>query len=197
MFNATDTDLFRFVDSPTKPPYFVFLGRLTANKGVHLAIDAAEKANVPLKIAGNISGESGGRAYFDSQVKPRLNHQIEWIGQVDDATKAEPARRCDRIAVSDPMEGTVRNCDGGSTCLRVPSDRLAKWLRARSDTCTVRQDFVVNSVEEMVEAIRNIEAIDRAECRQDAEQRFSGNALVNGYLRVFDHLLNSQPQNAC
>jgi hypothetical protein len=41
----------------------------------------------------------------------------------------------------------------------------------------------------MTAAIRDIGTIDRATCRREAEARFSPDALVEGYLRVFDKLL--------
>ena len=66
-----------------------FLGRLTANKGTKEAIAVAKRAGMPLKIAGNISREAGGVEYFEREVRPHLDDQIQWIGEITDADKPD------------------------------------------------------------------------------------------------------------
>ena len=86
IYNAVDTDRLAFAPRPD-PGYLAFLGRLTANKGVHIAIEVAKKLGRPLRIAGNVSDEAGGREYFETRVRPQLGDGIEWVGPVDDAAK--------------------------------------------------------------------------------------------------------------
>lgn len=186
--NATDLDRFHFCPTPEPPVYFAFLGRLTANKGVHLAIEAARTAGVRLKIAGTVSSEPGGEEYFATQVKPYLGGDIEYVGPVNDAQKASLL--------------------GGATGLLFPIQWREPFgiVMAEALACgcpvigwrngsvpeVVRHGetgFIVNSVEQMATAIRDIGQIDRAACRRDAETRFSPDALVEAYLRVFGKLV--------
>lgn len=52
--------------------------------------------------------------------------------------------------------------------------------------------FVVNSVEEMTEAILKIDQIDRKQVRRRAEQYFSVEKMVQGYERVYRRVLGRE-----
>jgi len=64
-----------------KEDYVLFLGRMCAEKGVHLAIDAARKAGVTIVVAAKCA-EPAEQEYFAAQVAPRLGPGVEWIGPV-------------------------------------------------------------------------------------------------------------------
>jgi glycosyltransferase involved in cell wall biosynthesis len=59
-----------FIPSPPQPPYLAFLGRMSLEKGPHLAIEIAKRSGWPLKMAGKIDFEN--QAFFDQQVLPTL-----------------------------------------------------------------------------------------------------------------------------
>jgi glycosyltransferase involved in cell wall biosynthesis len=66
---------------PDKEGYLCFLGRIAPIKGTHLAIQVAQRAGIPLKIAGEIQPIF--RDYFDTMVKPHLDGKfIEYVGEV-------------------------------------------------------------------------------------------------------------------
>ncbi|CAN5868301.1 glycosyltransferase family 4 protein [soil metagenome] len=71
-----------------KEDYLLFLGRMSPDKGAHLAIDAARSAGRPLVIAGKCN-EPPEKAYFDEYIAPKLGPDITWIGQVDAGKKKE------------------------------------------------------------------------------------------------------------
>ena len=64
-----------------KGDYFVFLGRLSADKGAHRAIAAAEKAGVTLILAGKVR-EKAEKEYFEQEVAPHLSDDIRFVGEV-------------------------------------------------------------------------------------------------------------------
>ncbi|MGH7141486.1 MAG: glycosyltransferase, partial [Minisyncoccia bacterium] len=49
--------------------------------------------------------------------------------------------------------------------------------------------FVVNDIEEMITAIENIDAIDRAACRRHALKNFTAARMVDGYEAVYAAVL--------
>lgn len=53
-------------------------GRLVPDKGAHLAIDAAGKAGIPLRLAGQRVDER----YFKEQIEPRLGPGVEYLGHL-------------------------------------------------------------------------------------------------------------------
>ncbi|MFE9933651.1 glycosyltransferase family 4 protein [Streptomyces sp. NPDC005533] len=54
-------------------------GRLVPEKGPHLAIEAAQAAGVPLRIAGPISD----RAYYEDRIEPLLGKGARYVGHLD------------------------------------------------------------------------------------------------------------------
>jgi len=56
--------------------YFLYVGRIIEPKGVHLAVAAAKRAGVKLKLVGKRYGDD----YFEREIKPHLGEQIEYVG---------------------------------------------------------------------------------------------------------------------
>jgi glycosyltransferase involved in cell wall biosynthesis len=48
-----------------------------------------------------------------------------------------------------------------------------------------RTGFVVDTLEEMVAAVKAVDRIDRAECRRDAVRRFSVERMVDCYESIY------------
>ncbi len=71
-------DDYRFSDR--KQPYLAFLGRMAPCKGPHLAIEAARRAGIPLKLAGEVQPLF--QDYWDTMVAPHIDGtQVEFIGE--------------------------------------------------------------------------------------------------------------------
>jgi glycosyltransferase involved in cell wall biosynthesis len=83
-YNGIDMSQYR---SSTKKRrnYFVWLGRFAPEKGAHLAIEAAKRAEVPIVLAGTIDRylpES--RRYFHEAIEPQIdNEKVRYIGPVN------------------------------------------------------------------------------------------------------------------
>ena len=56
VYNGIDTNGYRFQPQPKEPPYLAFLGRLSPEKGPHLAIEIAKRAGIPLKMIVGLAG---------------------------------------------------------------------------------------------------------------------------------------------
>ena len=75
--HGIDTEAFTFAPDPGS--YLAFFGRIHPDKGVVAAIDAAEAAGIPLRIAGIIQDQ----AYFEREVMPRLDgDRVQFVGPV-------------------------------------------------------------------------------------------------------------------
>ena len=61
--------------------YVLFLGRMSPTKGAHLAIDAAQRAGVPIRLAAKCREEAEQR-YFDEYIRPRLAPGVDYLGEV-------------------------------------------------------------------------------------------------------------------
>ena len=60
--------------------YLLFVGRMSADKGVHRAVRVARRAGWPLVIAARI-GEPAERAYFEKQVRPLLGPDDDLLAE--------------------------------------------------------------------------------------------------------------------
>ncbi|MFH1564735.1 MAG: glycosyltransferase, partial [bacterium] len=77
IYNGIDLSLYKF--NPNPDDYFVFLGRVCPEKGTDLAVRAAAKANVKLKIV----GPNWGGSYWDKKIKPFWNEKtMENLGVI-------------------------------------------------------------------------------------------------------------------
>jgi glycosyltransferase involved in cell wall biosynthesis len=193
IYNSVDTEAIPFSPVPSTPPYLLFLGRLTENKGVHTAIEAARRAGIKLVIGGNIPNESGAAEYFERKVKPHLGPECEYVGPYDEAT---------RIKLLAGATALLFPIQWNEPCAVVVIETLAGGVPViasrRASTPEVishgKTGFLCDSVEDMVTAIHRIKGISRRECRASAEERFSETA----FMRQVEELLDSvAPSKAC
>jgi glycosyltransferase involved in cell wall biosynthesis len=54
--------------------------------------------------------------------------------------------------------------------------------------------FIVESIEEAVEAVERIPSIDRRHCRAVFEKRFSARRMCDDYLRVYERILEQNEE---
>lgn len=73
--NGVDTS--RWVEGPGGDAA-VWSGRLVPEKGAHLAVQAARRAGIPLRLAGPLLD----RDWFDAQVAPWLVGDVEYVGHL-------------------------------------------------------------------------------------------------------------------
>ncbi len=79
-----------------KRGFALILGRVCPEKGVHLAIEAAKRAGIPLLIAGEVHAYEDHERYFEEEIKPRLDDERRFIGPLDFVRKRRflTAARC-------------------------------------------------------------------------------------------------------
>jgi glycosyltransferase involved in cell wall biosynthesis len=187
IYNAVDTDRLAFAPRPD-PGYLAFLGRLTANKGAHVAIEVARRLGRPLRIAGNVSDEARGRHFFETRVRPQLGDGIEWIGVVDDEAKVPFLQNAAALLVPiqwhEPFGLVVAEALAcGTPVLAMHRGSMPELIRHGVT------GFLCRSTDEMVDAVGRLGEIDRRACREDCERRFSADRMVEDYVAAARDLL--------
>src|SRR6478672_6124171 len=77
-----------YTRSDEKDDYVAFLGRMAPCKGPHLAIEAARRAGIPIKLAGEIQPMF--QDYWEHEVKPHIDGTaVEYLGEADFDLKNE------------------------------------------------------------------------------------------------------------
>ena len=169
---------------------FVWLGRCTPDKGVHLAIKAAQNAGVPLVLAGTVDRHNQESVhYFQDMIKPQIdNKQIRYIGPVNMKEKIDLLSRSrgflNPIQWEEPF-GMVMIEAMALGCPVISFDRgAASELIVHGNT-----GFLVQDVDEMVRFIPRIDEIDREVTRQHVEEHFSVRAMAEKYMRVYRQVI--------
>jgi len=158
----------------------IFLGRIHPDKGVHLAIEVARLSGLPLLIAGIIQD----RTYFREQVEPHLDGTIRYIGPVDVAGKNELFRRARALLHLNtiPERFGLVLVEANAAGVPVIAMDLGSCREVIEDGQT---GFLVDNVAEAARALERLPAIDRGACRRRVQERFSVEAMVGAYERVY------------
>lgn len=188
-------DLSAFVPRRQKRGYAVALGRVCPEKGYHLAMDAAERARVPLLLAGEVQPYEEHRRYVRERIEPRLGRGCWFIGAVGPRRRRRLLSHARCVVVSSIVEET--SCLVAMEALAsgtpvVAFDRGA--LREIVDDG--RTGFLVRDVPQMADAIANADSIDPVACRRAAEERLSMRRMHEGYLALYEELRNGREHMA-
>ncbi len=168
-----------------KEGYLAFLGRMAPCKGPHLAIDAARRAGLPLKLAGEIQPVF--HEYWEKEVAPRLGGDIEYLGEAGPAQKNELLSRARALLFpiqwDEPFGlvmieamacGTPVIAFNGGSVPEIVKNDVSGWI--------------CGDVEEM--AFRAASSpIAPDSCRAWADERFSCERMMEGYMRVYERAL--------
>lgn len=164
------------------------LGRICPDKGFHLALDAARRAAVPLLLAGRVFGYAEHEAYFHREIAPRLDALRRFIGPVGLRRKRRllAAARCLVVPSLVPETSSLVAMEAlasGTPVVAFPTGALADIIEHGVT------GFLVRDEREMAEALRAVEALDPARCREAARARFSANRMTGEYLELYRRII--------
>jgi glycosyltransferase involved in cell wall biosynthesis len=168
--------------------YLAFLGAINETKGTHEAVQAALLANEDIVIAGT-TYESD--EYFQQKIEPFVDgQQVKFIGAVD--LKQKQQLLTDAKAVLMPIQWDDPFPTVAIESLASGTPVIA---RNRSSMPEIIEDgksgFLVSSIEEMVARIKDIETIDRKECRSRAERLFDSKEMAKNYVALYHRLVGA------
>jgi len=188
VYNGIDLSNITFRARPGEK--LVFLGRIHADKGTHLAIEVAKKCRKDLVIAGIIQD----REYFDKLIKPHINNtSIKFIGQVNPTQRNQLFEQASAVlhlntiperfglVMAEAMAAGVPviAMDSGS-CREVIEDK--------------QTGFLVNNVTQAVKAVEKIKTIERRKCRKRVEENFTIDKMASAYEKVYERIFRLEAQ---
>jgi glycosyltransferase involved in cell wall biosynthesis len=174
--------------SNTSDGYLLFVGRLSPEKGVHIAIELAEYLNLPLIIAAKL--DLVDLAYFNEYIGPRLSDEIRWIGEVNEEERNKLMSKA--LAFLHPV---IWKEPFGLTLIEAMACGCPVVAFNKGSIPEVivngKTGFVVDDIEQMVSAVSNIREIKREDCRKHALENFSGEKMTDGYEEIYRKILNA------
>jgi CelD/BcsL family acetyltransferase involved in cellulose biosynthesis/glycosyltransferase involved in cell wall biosynthesis len=183
--NGVATSTFRA--RSRKVDFCLLLARMCPEKGIHDALDAADRAGVPLLIGGDISPWHAHQQYFEDVVKPRLRAPHRWLGPLDFVRKRRllAAARAVLVPSSAPETSSLVAMEAlasGTAVIAYASGALPEIVE-HGET-----GFVVHDVSSMAAAIARATEISPARCRETAVRRFSSERMVSRYLDLYERV---------
>lgn len=184
VYNGVDSSDFPYEADPQD--YLLFFGRIHPDKGTHEAIEIARSAGKVLLIAGLIQDD----VYFEQQVKPFINDRsVFYIGNVGPGERKTLLGKA--LALLHPIQfdepfglSVAESMFCGTPVIAYNRGSMRELIVDK------KTGFLVETMSEAIQAVDQIGQIDRHVCRQWAQAMFSKEKMVDGYLAVYDQILN-------
>jgi glycosyltransferase involved in cell wall biosynthesis len=185
VYHGLPLDLLRFNPRPGK--YLAFLGRIAREKRVDRAIAIATACGLPLRIAAKV--DPADRHYFERDIRHLLDHPlVEYIGEINEAQKSDFLGHASALLfpIDWPEPFGLVMIEALACGVPVVAFRGGSVSEILDDGET---GFIVDSVEEAIEATRRVDRLNRHHCREVFEQRFSVTRMAADHVRVYETLL--------
>ena len=167
--------------------YLLFVGRMSADKGVHHAVRAARRAGWPLVIAAKMR-EPAERAYFEEQVRPLLGPGAARPAEQPLAARLallrDAAALLNPITWPEPFGLVMAEALASATPVLAFPNGAAPEIIDHG-----RTGYLCPGEDDMTAAIATVDLIGRRHCRAAAERRFSLARMAAGYERLYQAIL--------
>ena len=189
VYNGIAMDRYPFRED--KDNYLFFLGRADEEKAPHLAIEAARRAGRRLVMCVTTKNQRE-RNYWADKVEPLLGDDVEVRGECDQEQKtqllAEASALLFPIQWAEPFGLVMTEAMACGTPVVAWRNGSVPEVVADGET-----GFIVESVKEMAAAVNRLGELDPRVMRARVEQRFSAEAMVAGYERIYQEMLAADP----
>ena len=184
VYNGIELDGIPFNDQPED--FLIAVGRMTPGKGIAEAIRIAKKAKSRLLIVGQISSHlPWSEKYFSKEIQPQIDgDRIRHIERLPHDELMQTVGRAKGFLFPPQWEepfglAIAEAMAAGTPVLTYPRGSMPELVKHGES------GYLIDTEEEMVEAIHRIECLDRSRCRKWVEENFSVEQMVDGYERLY------------
>ncbi|MGK2286305.1 glycosyltransferase family 4 protein [Pedomonas sp. V897] len=185
VYHGLPADLLPF--NPKPEGYLAFLGRISPEKRPDRAIEIAARTGIPLKIAAKV--DAADKAYWDDIIAPmvRVYSNVEYIGEINEQQKADflGNARALLFPIDWPEPFGLVMIEAMSCGTPVIAFRCGSVPEVIEHGVS---GWIVDSVDEAVEAVGKIDQLDRAAVRAAFEERFTVERMARDYLEIYRNL---------
>lgn len=171
--------------------YLAFLGRISPEKRVDRAVEIAKATDMDLHVAAKI--DPADQEYFE-QIRGALDDpHVKFLDEIGDGNKAEFLNKAAGLLfpIDWPEPFGLVMIEAMACGTPVIAFRCGSVEEIIEDGVT---GFVVENVEEAVDAVRHLPSIDRRKCRAIFEERFSARRMCEDYVRMYERVIEEDGQ---
>lgn len=167
--------------------YVAFIGRISPEKRPDRAIEIARKAGVKIKIAAKI--DIADQNYYQHSIRQLMEQpHVEFIGEIGEADKGAFLGNAKALLFPidwpEPFGMVMIEAMACGTPVVAYAHGSVPEIIDKGES-----GFIVDSIEESVKALENIDLLDRGRVREIFEQRFSARIMAENYIRVYEKLM--------
>ena len=190
IYNGIAPNTYNFYSQPEQPPYLAFLGRMSPEKGAHLAIEIAQRSGWHLKMAGKVDAVDV--EYFETAIRPHIDgKQIEFLGEANHQQKSVlmggAVATLFPITWREPfglvmIESMVTGTPVIAMNLGSASEVIAHGVSG----------FLCQNVDECIDAIAKAAQLSRLVCREHVLTNFTAKRMADGYEETYRKILGEK-----
>jgi glycosyltransferase involved in cell wall biosynthesis len=164
--------------------YLAFLGRISPEKGPDRAIEIATRAGMKLKMAAKI--DTADQAYWNEVIQPMIaqNPLVEFIGEISESQKADflGNARALLFPIDWPEPFGLVMIEAMACGTPVIAFRRGSVPEVIEDGVS---GFIVDTIDEAVEAVRQLDGFRRLQARRAFDRRFTVESMARAYLDIY------------
>ena len=184
IYNGIDLQKYKF--NAKGGEHFIWVSRIDDYKGVENAIAAAEKIKVKLILAGRLDKSQVG--YFNAKIKPHLNKNIRYVGELTEDQLSVFYGKAKAFIYPIEWEEPFGLVVAESMACGTP---VIAYKRGSMPELIEngKSGFVVKDFGGLLNAMENVDKIDRREVRKRVEEHFSKEIMIKKYEDFYYKLL--------
>jgi glycosyltransferase involved in cell wall biosynthesis len=169
--------------------YLAFVGRLSPEKGPDRAVEIADRAGLPLRVAAKLDPMD--QDYWDEVLRPLFRRRhVDFVGELDEESK--PAFLAGARATLLPIDRPepfglvmIESLAAGTPVVAMRRGSVPEILEHGVS------GWVCDDVAGMVAGVESIDLLSPQASRQRA-RRFSARRMAEGYQQVYEQLLTTR-----
>ena len=167
--------------------YLAFLGRISPEKRVDLAVEIARRAEMPLRVAAKV--DPANRDYFETVRHLLRDPHVEFLGEIGEQGKSEFLGRARALVfpIDWPEPFGLVMIEALACGTPIIAFRRGSVEEIVEDGVT---GFIVDTMDQAVNAAGRVASLDRKACRRAFEQRFSARRMSNRYLCAYERVID-------
>lgn len=189
IYNGIDVKNFPFSGFPKN--HLLFAGELAKRKGILEAIKVAKVVRMKLIIAGRVPSREQKMdfQFFKTLIQPQFkNKNITYLGELSEKNLNRVYSHAKAVLFPIKWEEPfglvmIESMASGTPVIAFRRGSVPEVIK------NGKTGFIVRNINEMAEAVKKIDRINRAECRRWVEEKFSVEKMIDDYERLFFKLV--------